>query len=50
MSPRDAWNMTMIEYNEIATVHKRKPTEIIYDKDAQDRIIGNHQTRAILNG
>lgn len=50
MAPRDAWNMTMREYNELMTVHKTKPTEIVYDQDTQDRIIGRHEIRKVLNG
>ncbi len=50
MSPRDAWGMTMLEYNEIITVKDRKPSVQTYDKDMQNQIIGRIEVGRLVNG
>lgn len=50
MAPRDAWNMTMMEYNEIMTVDKAKPTEVIYDEEFREAILAHFEVKDVLNG
>ena len=40
----------MREYNELMTIDKTKPVEVVYDKEIQEAIIENFETRKILNG
>lgn len=42
--------MTMREYTELMTVEKMKPVETVYDKETQDLMIGNFETKRLLDG
>ena len=42
--------MTMQEYQDLVGIEKMKPVEDILDKSIQDRIIGKHEIRQIIDG